>query len=58
VTPEFLIKRILKAADAWSLEKYEEALKTSGTQLYYRNKRAAQLELLNYIKQQFIEGKE
>lgn len=55
---EFVVKRVLQAAENWSQSWYEEKKETTGLALYYRNKRAAQQEILQYIKNEFLnEGK-
>jgi len=55
---EFIVRRIIKDADAWSKEQLASKQNApTGTSLYYLNKRAAQVELIEHIINQFI-GKE
>jgi hypothetical protein len=54
---EFIVRRILKEAESWSLAEYEEKTKSVGTALYYQNQRMAQILLINYLTKQFTEEK-
>lgn len=53
---EFIVRRIVKEADAWSKAQYEEKKDApTGTALFYANKRAAQVDLIQHIIDTFME---
>lgn len=56
---EFIVRRIVKEANDWSKAQYEEKKDApTGTSLYYANKRAAQVELIQHLIDTFTEREE
>jgi hypothetical protein len=55
MTPEFLVRRILKEAYEWATNEYEGRLKNVGTERYYLNRYTAQIHLINYLEKQYLE---
>jgi hypothetical protein len=54
---EFIVRRIIKEANAWSLAELESKQDApTGTSRYYLNRRAAQVDLINHIIKTFTDG--
>lgn len=54
---EFIVRRIIKEANNWSKAQFEEKQNAPvGSAIYYRNKRMAQVELIDHLIETFTEG--
>lgn len=54
---EFIVRRIIKEANAWSLAELESKQDAPvGTTRYYLNRRAAQVDLINHLIKTFTDG--
>jgi hypothetical protein len=53
---EFVARRIIKEADEWTRNNFNERDQTA-SQLYFRNQATARLQLIEHLRKQFLEGK-
>jgi enhancing lycopene biosynthesis protein 2 len=51
---EFIVRRIIKEGEEWTLKRYEESKDKQGGRLYYFNQHKARIELLNHLVNQFL----
>lgn len=58
MTEQELAQKIIDEAKHWTEVQYTAKGGLPGTDVYFRNQAQARLELLNYIKETFIEKRE